>query len=158
MVQFRKDQQIAKLTKASIFFGAVLAVILGLLATSVGAVNFDIRDYLPNGTLFELPAISLELKSDTSTETLEISSDELVLETQSWIDRFGRLVFTASPAARSSSSISSVDGIIDLLPDGDFYLQVDQYWDDGTVTLCGLGRMAFQPHRRGTVPVLIPTF
>lgn len=121
------------LTKTSIISGAILAVVVGLLATSVRAVSFDIRDYFPDGTLFELADITLELNWDTSTQTLEVISDQLVLETESWLDRLGRLVFTASPPTAASSGISSVDGIIDLRPNGDFYLEVDQYRDDGTV-------------------------
>ncbi len=45
---------------------------MGLLATSVRAASFDIRDYLPNGTVFKLPDIPLEFKWDTSTETLDV--------------------------------------------------------------------------------------
>lgn len=121
------------LTKTSIISGAVLAVVVGLLATSVRAASFDIRDYLPNGTVFKLPDITLEFKWDTSTETLDVISDDLVLEGQSSIDAVGRLVFKAWPPAAASSSVSSVIGVIDLRPNGDFYLEVDQYRDDGTV-------------------------
>lgn len=122
-----------KLTKASIFCGAALAVILGWLATSVRAHDFDVRDYLPDGTLFEISDIGLKLNWDTSTQTLQVVSAGLVLETETSLDNVGRLVFAVSPGERSISSISSIDGTVDLLPNGEFHLAVDQIWDDGMI-------------------------
>lgn len=138
-----------KLTKTSIFFGAVLAVILGLLATSVRAHDFDVRDYLPDGTLFEISDIGLKLNWDTSTQTLQVVSAGLVLETETSIDYVGRLVFAASRGERSLSSRSSIDGTVDLLPNGNFYLEVDQSWADGTIDAMSAWSDGFMTLSRG---------
>jgi hypothetical protein len=121
----------------------IAGLAIGLSALNGAASATDIRDYLPNGNLFDNPTPHIVINWNATTDQLEVQykymsgSTEvtLTLDNVSWVNsNTGNLDFSATPPSGSGSNVYSLDGTIDILPNGDHYLEYDLRWVDRSIT------------------------
>lgn len=122
---------------------SLAGIAIGLFALNGAAQATDIRDYLPDGNLFDNPTPHLVINWNATTDVLEVQykymsgSTEmtLTLNTSSWVSsNTGNLDFLAYPPQSSGSTIYSINGTIDILPNGDHYLEYNVNWVDQSIS------------------------
>jgi hypothetical protein len=107
-----------------------------LVASATSSVcAYDVRDYLPDGNVFELTMLSEDvwIDWDDAAEQLEITVGEVSMLASTWMNRDDTLGFQAMPPSGSGDGLVVVLGTIDLLLGGDLFLLIDIYWDTPSV-------------------------
>ena len=137
------------------------ALLASVLLTCNAAFADDVRDFLPNGKIFDLPNpySDLDFTWSQSSRVLTVEytvvsngqPSTITLITTTAIDRLGRLRFESVPDINGSSDLSSVAGMIDIRPNGDQYIELEatystkpvavlSAWSDSTLTTYALAR------------------
>lgn len=116
-----------------------LVSVVASCVMSVAAFGMDITDQLPNGKIFEMYDPGVEMTWAASTEVLTVeytfvsggTPTTITLNTNTGVDRIGRLSFSATPGSGSGANILSIVGTIDIRPDGDYYAEYDITYTNG---------------------------
>jgi len=112
-----------------------LCALLLVAGATSAACAYDVRDYLPDGTVFELTMLSEDvwIEWDESAEELEITVGEVSMIASTWMNNDDTLGFQSMPSPGAGDGLVVVQGTIDLLAGGDLFLLIDIYWDTPSV-------------------------
>lgn len=111
---------------------AVLAVAGAFCAAPcLAGGGFTVRQFMQDGPVMIMSDIELELYWDDADDALVVYVEDELLACSLEDDPAGPLLFHAV-STMEGSSVSSVDGDIDILPNGDYDITFTLYFTDDT--------------------------